>query len=262
MEPHRVTKEELESELRDQVGFLLSSASAYDGGETAEAKRLALHLRILLLDSLLDKLHIRSRMPFYETAHPYSPDNALPHYGLVVIRYADVLPVFDTKGEQRKFATWGEWSQQVVLSDGSGGTLTRRELVKTTADKRGAHVDINLPPIFAHLTNSSKAAYSQDQDLLVFSFGERDRAADQLLPEPVAPSLRQLAHEVLVSLASFRPDAFQRQDSVSALLAQRHPPFGLRGVFMSRDSALAQDGPLKLAVHRSLRTADGTQTLG
>jgi len=265
MHSHRVSTDDLESELRDHVGFLLSSAAAYDAGNTGEAKRLAVELRILLKDSFLDNLGCRSAMPFYDTCHPYSADNALAHYGLVLIRYREVLPVFDKKGEARSFVSWPAWSDAVVLSDGQGGTLSRLELVKTVADKRGAHVDLSLPPLYVRLTDSRSAAYRGEGDCMVFLFGEpgaKPMGDDHfLLPDPVAPTIRQIAHEVLVSIAEFRPAAFAHVSDLDATLASKHSRLGLRGVFMSRDAPLAAEGPLTFSVRRDVRSADG-DTLG
>jgi len=261
---YRVSPSELESELSDHVGFLLSSAAAYDAGELSESKRLAVELRVLLQDSLLENLGVLSAMPFYDTCHPYAPDNALPHYGLVSIRYSEVLAVFDKKGAERRFVAFRDWADAVVLSDGHDGTLSRINLIKTVADKRGAHVDLKLPPLYAHLTDSRSAAYRSEDDFVLFRFGERAGQDDDdasVLPEPVAPTLRQLAHEVLVSIALQRPGVFARASDLEATLAPRHSPVGIRGVFMSRESSLVADGPLTFGVRRSVRSVDG-ESLG
>lgn len=259
---HRLSETELATELRDHVAFMLASARDYDQGTLAEAKRLAVELRVFLHDALLDDMGVLSQMPFYDTALEYSPDNALPHYGLLTIRHRQVLPAFDSKTEPRRFVPWDEWSSAVVLSNGLGGTLTRYALFKTAADKQGAHVDLKLPQLYSSLCDSESAAYRREEDDIVFSFRRPSdnlpADADVLLPEPVAPSIRQLAHEVLVSLASYMPEAFTAVD-LGETLSTRPGVFGIRGASMPRE--LLKDGPLSMHVSRHVQSVDG-ETLG
>jgi hypothetical protein len=51
---------ELKEQLSDQMGFLLASAEAFDGGDVSEAKRLAVALRVLLHESAYTGRHDHS----------------------------------------------------------------------------------------------------------------------------------------------------------------------------------------------------------
>jgi len=64
-------REDLELQLKEQVGFLRTSARLYDEGDRTEAKRLANALRILLYDqgksqSLLGQPGMRSGLCQHE----------------------------------------------------------------------------------------------------------------------------------------------------------------------------------------------------
>jgi hypothetical protein len=69
--------------LAESTQFLISSASSFDRGYEAEAKRLAVTLRVLLHDtpqshSLLDLLGVKDQIRFTNTAAEIEPDNVLP----------------------------------------------------------------------------------------------------------------------------------------------------------------------------------------
>ena len=83
------TQAELETHLQERLHFLESSAGRFDAGDCAEAKELALSLRILLHDkgqshSLLGSLN-RKSIKFYDTAFDYTPNNQAPYAGLIAV---------------------------------------------------------------------------------------------------------------------------------------------------------------------------------
>jgi len=68
-------KDDLVVHLREQLQFLEASAYSYDAGFEAEAKRLAVGLRILLHDapkahSLLSALGIKQSLKFHDVIGP------------------------------------------------------------------------------------------------------------------------------------------------------------------------------------------------
>ena len=62
------------NEFKEQIQFLVSSSIAYDKGSEAEAKRLALAIRIFVYDtrnstSLLTHMKLRDRLPFFSLSN-------------------------------------------------------------------------------------------------------------------------------------------------------------------------------------------------
>ena len=77
--------------LRDQLGFLKNSSSAFDNGFEGEAKRLAATTRLLVHDtklsaSLLYHMGIKNKLKMLNTARPLNPKNVFPHQGLIVMK--------------------------------------------------------------------------------------------------------------------------------------------------------------------------------
>src|SRR5680860_480308 len=73
--PMDQTQGQLANHLKDQVGFLFAACSDYDRGVEAEAKRLAVSLRVMFHRSrysipLLEQLPGFQDIPMYDTADP------------------------------------------------------------------------------------------------------------------------------------------------------------------------------------------------
>jgi hypothetical protein len=69
----RKSQSEIEDHYREQMQFLRSSAAAYDAGDSTEALRLAVSLRVLLHDtpqstSILTQLGVKTDLAFVDTA--------------------------------------------------------------------------------------------------------------------------------------------------------------------------------------------------
>src|SRR5207248_8799576 len=117
----RQSASELEQHLADHIGFLKSSADAYDAGQDGEAKRLAVSLRVLFHDtpashSLLGQLG-RTRSELISSAIPHDQGNLSTHGGLVMIaasgantRYVAMLDDVPYNG----WLPYNEWWNEVV----------------------------------------------------------------------------------------------------------------------------------------------------
>ncbi len=197
------TQQDLERQLRDQIQLMESSATSFDLGFEAEAKRLALSVRVLLHDtrtshSLLGQLN-RKNIKFYDSSFDYDPANLLTHGGLVAIaipatsgsqkhKYIALLDELPMKTiPQVDFDTW--WNK-VVFVDRQKRQLTRAELVLTAADQDGgAHVDPTLDQPYADLSRSNSLAW--------FSSSQ---GTAQPMDDPTRSAIRQIAHEIIKSL--------------------------------------------------------------
>ena len=202
----RRSRSDLLELLAENQDFLERSAAGFDEGYEAEAKRLAVVLRVLLHDtrtshSLLQQLGIKERMDFLDTAQPIDPMNLLPTPGLVMMRmttsehgnsaeYVAKLGGGATSPRQARFAGW--WGNPVMKVD---GTWSRKELVLSLANQEGgAHVDPRLNERYEHLAKRNGLGWRAVSGTSVEPF--RGSA--------VAAAVRQIAYEVGESLKQVR----------------------------------------------------------
>jgi hypothetical protein len=188
------SREALETHLRDQLGFIQSSADAFDRGYEAEAKRLAVALRILLHNTkrshaLLMQLG-KLDQPFLSSAFPYDELNQTTHQGLVMIagrgRY---VPHLDGSG-YRRWLPFEEWWEEPILVDDRRVRISRQLLVQSVADKDGgAHVDPALTEVYHRLSRENSMGW-------VHTTG----ASSSPIRAIELASIRQIAHEALKTL--------------------------------------------------------------
>ncbi len=197
------TQPDLERQLEEQLRLMERSAESFDAGFDAEAKRLALSVRVLLHDtrrsySLLGQLN-RKNILFYDSSLDYDPTNLLTHGGLVA------MAIQTTSGSQKPkyIALLDEvpmktipkvdfdiWWNKVVFVDRQRRPLTRKELVLTAADQDGgAHVDPNLDQPYADLSRSNSLAWYSSSG-----------GTAQPMDDPTRAAIRQISHEILKSL--------------------------------------------------------------
>jgi SEC-C motif len=209
------------AQLREQLDFMHSSAAAYDAGNEAEAKRLALHLRILLHDTrrsvgLLTHLRVRDDVPYVDTAIAPMPE--LPYdfaLGLCRLqgdgmgpdlrwRYAAPL---DDLGEHRHqppscFQDW--WTDGVLVDRrGEANEFSRRSIVLAVANQDGgAHVDAKLNRSYERLTRWNSMGIDQFKGGIGFTFGAAGGPGSGKPPDGnlALASIRQIAHEVQLTL--------------------------------------------------------------
>jgi len=204
------TSERLRDHLKEQVSFLCRSASSFDTGYEDEAKRLAHILRVLLHDtsqshSLLEQLGYLKRLMFRDTAIPgFEPNHHGPVDGLtrLVVNQESAKPTSPLDdlssafgNRLRRFQVW--WTQPVIR-DNNDTIFTRRSLILNVANKDGgSHVDPELDAEYTALTVDNSMGW-----------WTREGNSESAMPAPHLPSVRQIAHEVLSSLAHAHPEAF------------------------------------------------------
>jgi hypothetical protein len=150
--------------LAEQVSFLRSSAAAYDGGELAEAKRLATTVSTLVNSNrrgtsvaLLSQIGVRDHMSFLSYAEPLQ--FRFPKVCLVIAQINSTtggtfIPICHSPMGTRylpqqwvAFETWwrSEPIYEVVLDDGTTGTLSRMDLVRyLRSQDGGSHIDADI----------------------------------------------------------------------------------------------------------------------
>jgi hypothetical protein len=201
---------ELQERLREQIDYLQSSARDFDAGKVAEAKRLAVSIRVLVHDtersrSLLKQLGLKDKLQFHDIVLPDSPNNVAPHHGLVGLQYdgkgnASYYAHLDSApphGHQRKPFT--HWWKGYVIRIGRTPLVqeehrfTREDLVLAFANREGgAHVDGELDEDYALLSRFNSLGWR-----LNVSGQEREWSNN-----PVPHCVRQIAHELLKTLGS------------------------------------------------------------
>ena len=204
------TRPNLLALLAENVQFLQASATSYDAGFDAEAKRLAVVLRVLLHDtnsskSVLGQLGVKDKLRFEDTAEHINPKNLIVSApGLVIMKFdpqrgGQYVPPLDEKlpGHIHPPVPFKPWWNLEILRDQESAAWSRRSLVLTLANKEGgAHVDPSLTPAYDSLARMNGLDYHSGND-------------DALIPfagSVIAASVRQIAHEVIRTLEKAKID--------------------------------------------------------
>ncbi len=203
------TRQELESYLKSLLQFMLKSGQAYDMGFEGEAQRLAVAMKAILYDqdgggSLLDRLGLD--LYFYDNCPDYDEKLALPMSGLALYapsnkdrnKYAPRLgrnPGVTMK--KAKFGDW--WSKPVIVDDGKGIRLTRKDVINAVSntDAQGARPVLNED--FNKLIKENPIGWVNEKAGL---------KKEPLLGMEFA-SARHIAFEVLVSFEEQLPHYFE-----------------------------------------------------
>jgi hypothetical protein len=187
--------------LRDQRELLRNAAERFDRGSEAEAKNLAVRLRVLLYDgpglgaSLLGQLGVKDRLPYFDTALAEHPSEVPTlHGGLCMIRAtlgpeptSRYIPPLDRLSSDREHPpqAFVDWWQDPVVTDDHGRPIARRDFVLWLADQDGgAHVDPTIGASYARISRGGVASF-------------RPIAGDDPRFKDLAtPSVRQIAYEL------------------------------------------------------------------
>jgi hypothetical protein len=190
--------EALKQHLEEHIGFLKTSAELYDEGKVAEAKRLAVSIRVLVHDtqasrSLLGQLGMKGRQ-FVDTASDRPRTVTTSYAGLVGMLLTPGPPEyvahFDT-GSHR-LVPFDQWWDAPVIIDFKQREISRKRLILAVANQDGgAHVDPELDDIYADISRSNSMSR-------MYSSG----GSWQPIVGVEHASVRQVAHEVLRTLDS------------------------------------------------------------
>ena len=190
------SREDLERLLREQLEFIKASAQRYDAGHSAEAKRLALHVRVLVHDtrssrSLLGQLDMKGR-PFLDTASERDQGVRTSYSGLVGMSLntgaSIYVPNLDVMDHRR--VPFDDWWNAPIIIDTNQREVSRKRLVLAVANQDGgAHVDPELDDIYADLLKSKSMGR-------MYSTG----SAWEPIHGVAHTSVRQVAHEVMQTL--------------------------------------------------------------
>lgn len=200
MTEHIQTQKEFETHLNEQIGFLIASTDSFDKGSIAEAKRIALAIRILVYDtknstSLLTHLEMLKSTKFWDTCQPYLEGNLASHSGLIIqsienqghAKYMAFLDDFNKTPSQKDFYSW--WND-VVFIDSKKQKMSRKDLVLNMTNKDGgAHIDKAIKDSYADLSRGNSLGWEYQDGENSFAMQGAEGAA-----------VRQIGHEILKTL--------------------------------------------------------------
>lgn len=215
-------KGDLERELVDQLALLRNACSTYDKGLEAIGRHIALSLRVLLHQhgqsrALLDQLGLRQGK-FFDSAGPVHKGNLLPECTLVLMRAVSsggaYVPLIDG-GVGGPHATmhipFVDWWNATVCRDDRGRTFCRRDLVLLVANTDGgAHVDPELDEAYLSLSRENALGWTFCTGNVTSAFTGR----------PELACMRQIAHEVLLTLSASAPKFREHAQPVITTRAQ------------------------------------------
>jgi len=192
---------------------MLASIAAFHEGQAAEAKRMAVAVRLLAHDtgrshSLLAQLGIKNGVLFYDTTGSVTEPGLVSGLGLAGMVLAMGkggprsfwTPNLDGGPDRRDLTVrpFHSWWTRPVIKDNRGVFFSRRVIVLGVADQDGgAHVDPDLDASYGQFTRGSSIGWRMD-----IGNGLEE------IPGLELACVRQVAHELLVSLACQAPYAF------------------------------------------------------
>lgn len=216
------SEDQLKRHLIEQIGFIQKSSKMFDGGDVSEAKRIAIHLRILLHDtrnskSLLLTLGDKDKICFLNSASEFYPRNLMPYFGLVFMRmindskgfrgeYVPKLEEYLKTGGEEDWRSLNDWWEGLIIKDQQKNMFSRRELVLHVADTDGgAHVDKSLDKNYISLSRGNSLGFH--------TIEKRPYEVEQRnnIKHIELASIRQIAFEVISSLTKYYPILTQAQ---------------------------------------------------
>jgi hypothetical protein len=217
------SNDELLDELRKQFELLKSACNLYDAGDGLQVLNVAARLRVILNppNSLINKLHLQRQLNLRDTStHRLDPDRhmCIANVG-VEISHGDCarwVPLLDgwppghPVQQPQRFGIW--WNEPIMprsVQDGLDRTprYSRRDLVLGVANKDGGtHVD-NRDVDYDSLTRDS---FSME---VAFKDTKGQSEFMPIIGNPVDAAVRQIGHEVLVTLSLDLPDVMRSRDT-------------------------------------------------
>ena len=197
------TPAELQARLDAKIRSLKRLVDAYDAGDEDVAAEIADALRWLLHDpppstrpdarpsrSGLGQLGLKQQS-WFDTRIDSPPGLMAGYANLIAIvvgpTAARYVPLLDMPDHQPKFTPFDAWWTAEVLSDASKQrVLTRKRVIKDTADKLGAHLDPELGKLLGPLLKGNPLGLSH--------------ITGKPIQNALFATIRQIAHEVLKTL--------------------------------------------------------------
>jgi len=193
-------------QLKEQVYFLMTSARLFDEGNEVEYKKLTVPIRTIVYDtgnmtSLLKQLG-KKEILFLDTASAFNPTNLAPSNCLTIMKLSTssgceyVAPLGNLSparaNKKIPFDQW--WQKNIICKDNQANTFTRSDLVLNVAQTDGGvHIDPKLKADYVALAKENSMGWT-------WASSRIQGGIEMSLGNPVPPSIRQIAYELLVTL--------------------------------------------------------------
>ncbi|WP_143462359.1 hypothetical protein [Levilactobacillus enshiensis] len=189
------SRNQLLTQLFDQMDFITNSNALYDSGKLNEGKRIATAIRVLLHDtqkskSLFRLLNLKGNFLFVSTSGMYSVRNLLPQFPLLGVEFdehgASYVPKGDKLLNEAMLLSFEDWWNQIIFDD-NNFKLSRRNIILDVANQDGgAHVDTELKESYGALGYQN-------------SLGWTDQTGRPTIGNPAYAALRQISNELVMS---------------------------------------------------------------
>jgi len=201
------SRAELEAALVEQVTLLVSYCEQYDKGVLAFCKPMATAVRVLLHEtgkskSLMGQLQLRSGR-FFTVCPPLNPRNLLTECGLLVFRFShsggEHLPRLHVPIGRQGRTPFPEWWVRPIAKGKGGKTMSRMDIICAVADTDGgSHVDAGLTEIYRSFRAGEFLGW----------MAALEGQPKQHIHSPQYSCVRTIAHELLLTLEKYKPQAF------------------------------------------------------
>ncbi|MUL85042.1 MULTISPECIES: hypothetical protein [unclassified Mycolicibacterium] len=237
------TREELLELFEEHLQFLERSNDAFDQGHLAEAKRMAVSLRVLfhntkMSHALIPQLGFAQPLRWVDTCGIPDQANMMPQWGLVIMgmrletnemffepRLGGGAPTaIRTKSSRLPRGSRilrDEWWTEPVVKDASHALFSRKDFVLALSNKEGgAHVDPDISESYNRIANLNSMGWTFSVTpeghrelrgpLIALDGSPTDATVathepdEEALTNPVPFMVRQISYEVLESVKQQR----------------------------------------------------------
>ena len=197
------TPDDLKRALVEQLGFLRGSGAAFDAGMEAEAKRIAVAVRVLVHNTnrsqaLLHLLGVLDEWTFLDSVGPVDDRNLVADPRLVMMR---MTSLGDGRAEGHYVPHLGDmpagpgwavdfkrWWNMPITKDSTRSDFSRADFVLALANQEGgAHVD---PRSQSRIDRLARA------ETIGWAIGNADGTDHGFENDPLLPSVRQIGYEI------------------------------------------------------------------
>lgn len=190
--------------FKEQYSSLINACKLFDSGSLCEAMWICTKIRVLVNDSdksrsSLTHLDKKNKIMFLDSWPDFDPENLIPTNSLInlCIENGNWFYAAKLNSGETKRVDFDSWRNKIIISD-TKNKISRKYLIKTMSNKDGwAHIskDKKLPEGYSEITRANSSWWKITKDGIT-----------EELPNIHLFSVRQIGHELLISLWEFFPE--------------------------------------------------------